>query len=760
VCVGALAGGSALAAGEEIVVETAPLTPTNPMQWIDYSVATTQAAWLLNAATCLKLLDYDEETGVLGPEAATAMPSISTDGMTYTFTVRSGQWLYGNPSETVTAESFKRSIERATSPAMAASISSTPPARSVVSGIVGAPDFFNGTAPSISGVQASGDVLTIQLTAPDLTFKDRIAMPYFCATRSDAPAGFVGGIPPQSGGPYFVISAYAGGVQPNLEHTIVLSRNPSYTGSRIQNLGSIRFVQFGHVETEDYVAAPPVGYTAPAGYSVIPNITTGIHYFALNTSRAPFNDVMKRRAAAYALDRTALSATLGWQATDEFISPLLPGFADSDVYPLGGNSSTASSILAGDTPQVTLCHPTGPRGAVALQAKTMLEAVGFQVTEIAPSGYFSYIANPNNCDLAMVQQQPDIPDQSQLLRPLFYGGSPGNYSFFNDAGYNARFDAADAESDDSARLADYRQLNAELSDQAVAIPIGYATRLDAFAPRIGCRVYSSVLFGYAVNRLCINVVDTAPAGGTVSTGGDATPTAPLQTSVTVPSGGTVTITQGIADEDQQPSFSLLEQQLDIIAPTQTATNPLVLTFEIDGQTLANVGLTIGDVVVFRDGAPIPDCTNPGGTSADPDPCIASRSTDAQGDGVIVVRSSHASTWNFGGGRVRGPFQPVDPQPTVNTMKAGRTVPLKFSLGGNFGLDVFASGYPQSFGGVCGGSTDAVESTTTNASGLSYDAVTGTYTYSWKTSSSWKGQCRTLVLRFSDGQELRADFRFS
>jgi hypothetical protein len=37
--------------------------------------------------------------------------------------------------------------------------------------------------------------------------------------------------------------------------------------------------------------------------------------------------------------------------------------------------------------------------------------------------------------------------------------------------------------------------------------------------------------------------------------------------------------------------------------------------------------------------------------------------------------------------VAGPFAPVDPD-KVNTMKAGRTVPVKFSLGGDYGLDVF------------------------------------------------------------------------
>jgi hypothetical protein len=112
--------------------------------------------------------------------------------------------------------------------------------------------------------------------------------------------------------------------------------------------------------------------------------------------------------------------------------------------------------------------------------------------------------------------------------------------------------------------------------------------------------------------------------------------------------------------------------------------------------------------------------------------------------------------------VSGPFQPVDRQPTRNTMKAGRTVPVKFSLGGSYGLDVFASGYPVSQLVNCdsGVPTDTVETTTSNPSGLTYDAASGTYVYSWKTSSSWKGQCRTLILQFSDGQELRADFKFS
>ena len=112
--------------------------------------------------------------------------------------------------------------------------------------------------------------------------------------------------------------------------------------------------------------------------------------------------------------------------------------------------------------------------------------------------------------------------------------------------------------------------------------------------------------------------------------------------------------------------------------------------------------------------------------------------------------------------VSGLFQPVDRQPTQNTMKAGRSVPVKFSLGGDQGLAVFATGYPasQNVGCDSGDPIDPVEATTANPSGLTYNATSGTYTYNWKTLSDWKGTCRTLTLKFIDGQELKADFKFS
>jgi glycosidase len=109
----------------------------------------------------------------------------------------------------------------------------------------------------------------------------------------------------------------------------------------------------------------------------------------------------------------------------------------------------------------------------------------------------------------------------------------------------------------------------------------------------------------------------------------------------------------------------------------------------------------------------------------------------------------------------GFFAPVDNPPVVNRVNAGRAIPVKFSLGGDFGLEIFAAGYPASQVVSCasGAPTDTVEQTVSaGASSLAYDPATGVYTYVWKTERSWRG-CRELVVRFDDGSEQRALFNF-
>ena len=132
-------------------------------------------------------------------------------------------------------------------------------------------------------------------------------------------------------------------------------------------------------------------------------------------------------------------------------------------------------------------------------------------------------------------------------------------------------------------------------------------------------------------------------------------------------------------------------------------------------------------------------------------------TDKDG-GVGSASSPHKVIYAFSGF-----FSPVDNPPALNTMKAGAAVPVRFSLGGDRGLAVFAAGYPTSERIACASSfpLDPVEETTTaGASSLAYDAVTGQYRYTWKTDKAWANSCRQLVVRLADGTDHTALFRFT
>jgi hypothetical protein len=104
--------------------------------------------------------------------------------------------------------------------------------------------------------------------------------------------------------------------------------------------------------------------------------------------------------------------------------------------------------------------------------------------------------------------------------------------------------------------------------------------------------------------------------------------------------------------------------------------------------------------------------------------------------------------------------PVDNLPTLNTVKAGSAVPIKFSLSGNQGLGIIASGYPASIKAECDAvPTDAIEQTVTaGGSSLSYDSVADQYNYVWKTDKAWAGTCRQFVLKLDDGTLHQANFK--
>ncbi len=121
-----------------------------------------------------------------------------------------------------------------------------------------------------------------------------------------------------------------------------------------------------------------------------------------------------------------------------------------------------------------------------------------------------------------------------------------------------------------------------------------------------------------------------------------------------------------------------------------------------------------------------------------------------GNAVATIR-----TWDF-----VGFDQPVDGGATVNSVKAGRAVPLKWRLLDETGAPVLdLSSVESTFRRTsCDGSVvDAVEETVTVGSGLQ-NKGDGRYQLNWKTPSN-KG-CGTIQLDVGDGVLHTAKFRLT
>jgi hypothetical protein len=100
---------------------------------------------------------------------------------------------------------------------------------------------------------------------------------------------------------------------------------------------------------------------------------------------------------------------------------------------------------------------------------------------------------------------------------------------------------------------------------------------------------------------------------------------------------------------------------------------------------------------------------------------------------------------------------------MSVFKYNSAIPVKFSLGGDKSLNIFAAGYPKSQPITCNASepTDPIEETVSSGnSSLTYDPIAGQYIYVWKTEKSWAGTCRQLEVKLVDDTTHSADFQFT
>jgi ABC-type transport system substrate-binding protein len=194
------------------------------IDYVDPALAYYTISWQIERATCARLLNYPDEPGEAGrrlvPEVAQAMPTVSSNGLTYTFDLRTDYFFSPPSNAQVTPGHFKWALERLLLPQMAS------PGQAFFGDIVGATDMLAGRATSLSGVTVDGNSLRITLVRPAGDFLARLALPLACPLPLDVgvnPSGISAPVP--SAGPYYIDSWTP-------RNSIHLSRNPNYHGPR------------------------------------------------------------------------------------------------------------------------------------------------------------------------------------------------------------------------------------------------------------------------------------------------------------------------------------------------------------------------------------------------------------------------------------------------------------------------------------------------------------------------------------------------
>jgi hypothetical protein len=111
----------------------------------------------------------------------------------------------------------------------------------------------------------------------------------------------------------------------------------------------------------------------------------------------------------------------------------------------------------------------------------------------------------------------------------------------------------------------------------------------------------------------------------------------------------------------------------------------------------------------------------------------------------------------------GFFSPVNDEPTLNTAKAGQTIPLKWHLQDVFGNPITnlssATVSVTSLACTAGTTTDAIEEYARGTSGLQ-NLGDGHYQFNWATPKNYAGTCKTMRLDLGDGITQTALFQFT
>jgi ABC-type transport system substrate-binding protein len=447
---------------------------------IDTNIWDGGISWSVARLVCVPLVWYPNAGGAAGqtlvPGLAAAMPKISADGRTYTFTIRAGlRFSNGAP---LTAQDIKYTFYR---------MFKVNPG-TLVTNIEGAAAVSSGKATSVSGVVADGNKLVVHLDARNGAFLEQLSQMYTCPVPNGTPAkaNEKGTLP--ATGPY-MIQSYT----PNQQ--IVLVRNPDFDpalGPRghadrivfnlaVDETQALTKIKLGQLDTLVEGLPPSDALLAKSDPSLAGHVfshgTATLIYLWMNTDVAPFNNADVRQAVNYALDRSQIvKVSGGTGAADAWTQMLPPALVGSfrPIYPLSPDLTKAKALMKASGLKLPLSTTvyTATVAGFPLAAQVVqqdLKQIGINLTiHLGSATVISAYVGVRSHHAPMgfgvwSQDYPDGGDFMQLVDPV-NANDAGSHAHFHAPGIESRFAAASAQTG-AAREQSYQRLADEIQRQ-------------------------------------------------------------------------------------------------------------------------------------------------------------------------------------------------------------------------------------------------------------------------------------------------------
>jgi peptide/nickel transport system substrate-binding protein len=458
------------------------------------------------------LLRFKPGTTDVEPVLATALPTISSDGLTYTFTLKDGvKFADGTPLD---ATMYVAQLNRL--------LTIGPKCPNDVADSLAVP-----FVKSIEAPDAKTVVFTLKV--PVAFFPQVLALPPY--VTSD-PRTFLADqcvlfptAPIYGTGAWF-ISQY------NQSEQMVLEPNPYYTGDLKPQVDQIiiKFysdpntmslaVQSGEIDVAWRILSPEqlTPLKSVSGLTVGDVNGGGIRFLVINHTMAPTNDPNVDKAIASAIDRNAIVDTVYGGNVLPLYSMVPPGFLGAteafDTTYTSPNLDAAKKYLeasgysASKPLKLDVWYPPEHYGASTVAAmqliKTQLEATGEIQVNLQAQEWSTYIVSLTGgkaYPVGILGWFFDYPDSSNYLDPFVYNkgegtnvtipaegssyGTPITGTFGPDAtNLVALLNQADTETDQTKRADLYKQAQQLSADMVLTVPLYFVAEHVVYSSNI------------------------------------------------------------------------------------------------------------------------------------------------------------------------------------------------------------------------------------------------------------------------------------